>query len=89
MTPLQTWLTALRELLQDAREELTPEEYSWLIAVACELDLQAGLRACLQSLKRVETLEEELRILREALEQVTESIYNATLYDPAGERSDA
>lgn len=51
-------------------------------------DLQAGLRACFQSLERLRSVEEEVRILREALEQVAESIYNATLYDPAGERSD-
>jgi hypothetical protein len=51
--------------------------------------LQDGLRAWSSSLTRLETLEEERRVPREAVEQVMDSIYNATLYDPEGVRDDA
>jgi hypothetical protein len=37
MTPLQTYVRALAGLLRHAREELTPEEFSWFVAIACDL----------------------------------------------------
>jgi hypothetical protein len=37
VTPLQTALKALVDVLVEAREDLDDESYSWLIAVACEL----------------------------------------------------
>ena len=37
MTPLQVFVRALGDLLADAREELTPEQFSWFVAVGTEL----------------------------------------------------
>jgi hypothetical protein len=37
VTPLQIFVRALGDLVADARDELSPEAYSWFIAIACEL----------------------------------------------------
>ena len=36
MTPLQVYTRVLLGVLRNAREELTDEQYSWLVAVATE-----------------------------------------------------
>ena len=37
MTALQAYVAALGDLVRDARDELTPEEYGWLVAIGCEV----------------------------------------------------
>jgi len=51
-------------------------------------ELQEALQAALQASSRVQTMMRELARVDEALQQACEAIYNATLYDPAGERDD-
>jgi len=52
-------------------------------------ELQEALQAALQASSRLQTMMRELARVDEALQQACEAIYNATLYDPAGERDDA
>ena len=52
-------------------------------------ELQTALCVALQARTRLKTVMRELATLDEALDQSCEAIYNATLYDPAGERDDA
>lgn len=51
-------------------------------------ELQEALRVGLQAKTRLKTLARDLASLEEALDQACEAIYNATLYDPSGERND-
>jgi len=51
-------------------------------------ELQEALQAALQASSRLQTMMRELARVDEALQQACEAIYNATLYDPAGERDD-
>ena len=50
--------------------------------------LQEAMRVSLQAQTRLNVVKSELAEINEALDQVIEAIYNATLYDPAGERDD-
>jgi hypothetical protein len=51
-------------------------------------ELQDTLRLSLRALTRLEAVERELVVIRQALEKAAESAYNATLFDPAGVRDD-
>lgn len=52
-------------------------------------ELQAALAATMSASTRLESITRELKGIGEALEQASEAIYNATIYDPEGERDDA
>lgn len=51
-------------------------------------ELQEALVVALRASARVKRTMRDLASLDAALEQACEAIYNATLYDPTGERSD-
>lgn len=51
-------------------------------------ELQEALRVALAAKAQVTTLARNLALVEQALDQACEAIYNATLYDPAGERTD-
>lgn len=51
-------------------------------------ELEEALRAGLRARTRLATVVRELADIEAALDQACEAIYNATLYDPAGERDD-
>ncbi len=50
--------------------------------------LQEALLVALEARTRLETVMSGIASLDSALDQACEAIYNATLYDPAGERDD-
>jgi len=53
-------------------------------------ELQSTLRGLLRAEERhLPAIERELTEIRKALELASEAIYNATFYDPEGERVDA
>jgi hypothetical protein len=51
-------------------------------------ELQEALRVALHAKERVKSMTGELARVEAALDQACEAIYNATLYDPAGEKND-
>lgn len=51
-------------------------------------ELQDVLAATMSASTRLESITRELKGIGEAFEQASEAIYNATLYDPEGERDD-
>lgn len=51
-------------------------------------ELQEALVVALQASPRVKAMMRDLASLDEALDKVCEAIYNATLYDPLGEREE-
>jgi hypothetical protein len=52
-------------------------------------ELQEALLVAMGAQKRCKAMMREIAALDEALEQACEAIYNATIYDPEGERNDA
>lgn len=52
-------------------------------------ELQEALRVAMQARTRLKALMRDLASVDEALDKSCEAIYNATLYDPSGERDDA
>ena len=52
-------------------------------------EMQEALSALLRARDRRKTLERELAEVNAAIDSAAEAIYNATLYDPEGERDDA
>lgn len=51
-------------------------------------ELQDALLVALAAPKRIDRIRRELNGLENVLDQACEAIYNATLYDPMGERAD-
>lgn len=52
-------------------------------------ELQAALVLLVRAKKQLEeVVAEELKQVEETIEQASEAIYNATIYDPEGERRD-
>jgi len=52
-------------------------------------ELQEALLAAVRASDRLKQVKRELASIDEALNKACESIYNATLYDPMGERDHA